>query len=68
MNTTRDDDRTISIDCEWFRKILAMRMRELAADRCRGMLLARMQGSRAEQIPLSSRTFPEGKYDNGLLD
>jgi hypothetical protein len=40
MNTTRDDDRTISIDCEWFRKFLAMKMGALAAERCRGMLFA----------------------------
>jgi hypothetical protein len=43
MNTTRDDDRTISIDCEWFRKFLARKMRELAAERCRGMLLDRIK-------------------------
>jgi hypothetical protein len=43
MNTTRDDDRTISIDCEGFRKILAMKMRALAAERCRDMLRARIK-------------------------
>jgi hypothetical protein len=43
MNTTEDDDRTISIDGRWFRKFLARKMRELAAERCRGMLLARIK-------------------------
>jgi len=43
MNTTRDDDRTISIDCERFREFLTLKMRQLAAERCRGMLLARIQ-------------------------
>ena len=43
MNTTPDDDRTISIDCERFRKFLAMKVTELAAERCRGMLLARIK-------------------------
>ena len=43
MNTTRDDDRTISIDCEALRKFLAMKIRALAAERCRGMLLARIK-------------------------
>ena len=43
MNTTPDDDRTISIDCEGFRELLPMKIRELAADRCQDMLLARIE-------------------------
>jgi hypothetical protein len=43
MNTTQDDDRTISIDCEEFRDCLKMKLRELAAERCRRMLLDRMK-------------------------
>jgi hypothetical protein len=43
MDTTRDGDHTISIDCEEFRKILAMKMRALAAKRCRDMLRARIK-------------------------
>jgi hypothetical protein len=43
MNTTRDDDRIIPIDCERFRKSLAMKMRELAAKRCRRMLINRIK-------------------------
>ena len=43
MNTTPDDGRTISIDCEGFRKLLTKKIRELAADRCRDMLRARIK-------------------------
>jgi hypothetical protein len=43
MNTTLDDERIISINCENFRTVLAMKIRELAADRCRAMLLARAE-------------------------
>jgi hypothetical protein len=43
MNTTQDDDRTISIDCGGFRKFLALKITELAAERCREMLLARIK-------------------------
>jgi hypothetical protein len=41
MDTTRDSDHTISIDCKAFRKILAMKMSALAAERCRHMLINR---------------------------
>ena len=43
MNTTSDDNRTISIDCEAFREYLPMKMRELAAERCRHMLINRIK-------------------------
>jgi hypothetical protein len=43
MNITRGDDRTISIDCEGFREILAMKMTALAAERCRDMLRDRIK-------------------------
>ena len=41
MDTTPDDDRTISIKGDEYRKLLAKKVRELAADRCRDMLNAR---------------------------
>jgi hypothetical protein len=41
MDTTPDDNRTITIDCENFRMVLQWKIRELAANRCRAMLNAR---------------------------
>jgi hypothetical protein len=43
MDTTRKNNRTISIDCEAFRNFLAIKMKVLAAERCRRMLLDRIQ-------------------------
>jgi len=43
MDTTQDNDRTISIDCKAFRKSLAKKMKALAASRCQDMLRARMK-------------------------
>jgi len=46
MDITRDgdDDCTIPIDCESFRESLAKKMRELAVERCQGMLVDRIMG------------------------
>jgi hypothetical protein len=41
MDTTQDDDRTISINCDNFRMALEGKIRELAEFRCRTMLLNR---------------------------
>jgi len=46
MDTTRKNDRTISIDCEAFRDFLAIKMKVLAAERCREMLLDRIRRGR----------------------
>ena len=46
MNIPEEDDRTISIDGDWFRTFLAMKLRELAADRCRRMLDDRIKKKR----------------------
>jgi hypothetical protein len=43
MDTTQYGDRTISIDCKAFRELLPMKMRALAAKRCRDMLFARIK-------------------------
>jgi hypothetical protein len=43
MNITRDDDRIISIDCKGFRKILVMKVRALAAEQYRDILLNRIK-------------------------
>jgi hypothetical protein len=43
MNTTQDHDRTISIDCEEFRHCLQMKIKALAAKRCREMLHDRIK-------------------------
>jgi hypothetical protein len=43
MNITPDDDRTVPIDCEEFRRVLMKKMRVLAAKRCRAMLHARIR-------------------------
>jgi hypothetical protein len=34
MNVTAEKDRATSIDCEEFRDILAMKIKDLAVDRC----------------------------------
>ena len=41
MDTTQDDDRIISINCDNFRMTLEEKIRELAEHRCRTMLLDR---------------------------
>ena len=38
INTTPDNDRTISINGEGFRKILTKKIKELAVKRCQDML------------------------------
>ena len=43
MDITTGGDRTISIDCDGFREILAMKMTALAAERCRDMLHNRIK-------------------------
>ena len=43
MTTTSDDNRTISFDCKAFREFLPLKMRELAAERCRQMLIHRIK-------------------------
>jgi hypothetical protein len=41
MDTTQDDDRIISINCDNFRMTLEGKIREVAEYRCRTMLLDR---------------------------
>jgi hypothetical protein len=61
-HASADDGRTISIDCERFRQSLTMKMKALAADRCRDMLRARMEredGLRDGDYTVSRFAFPK---------